>query len=112
MGKHGKTDAGEYEFTRAAYDELRDAEKRYQVEFSLQLIPTTQKGVWALSVAARALGEHEAIAYCARYQGSWPNSTATSYGAFMYQCCHRVCRMVEAWHAQREVDESAPVSGG
>lgn len=107
MGKHTKSDAGEYEFTRAAYDELRDAEKQYEVKFVLSLEPTGQRGVWALSVVAVSDEGSDGLAYIAKWQGSWPNSVAVSYGAFLYAACHRCVRMVEAWHKAKQ-DTSAP----
>jgi hypothetical protein len=101
MSKGNKGDSGEYEFTRAAYDELRDAEKQYEVTFVLSLEPTLQRGVWALSVVAAANDGRDGLAYIAKWSGSWPNSMAVSYGAFLYQACHRCTRMVEAWYADK-----------
>ena len=98
MGRRGNSDQGEYEFTRAAYDELRDAEKLYGVKFVLSLEPAGQRGVWALAVVAVPDTRPDGLAYVAKWEGSWPNSMAVSYGAFLYQSCHRCCRMVEAWH--------------
>lgn len=106
MSSRSKGDQGEYEFTRAAYDELRDAERCYQVEFHLELEPTPQRGVWLLAVLVRAKGEDEGMAYVVKWSGAWPNSQVVSYGAFLYQATHRAVRMVEAWHAQREQDEA------
>lgn len=103
MGK-GKGDGGEYEFTRAAYDELRDAESRYEVKFVLSLEPTGQRGVWALSVVAVADDGADGLAYIAKWQGSWPNSMVVSYGAFLYAACHRCVRMVEAWHDSKALE--------
>jgi hypothetical protein len=54
----------------------------------------------------RAKGEHEGLSYIVRWNGSWPGSTSTSYGAFLYQALHRTVRMVEAWAEQREKDEA------
>lgn len=102
MGRHSKGDNGEYEFTKAAYDELADAEKRYEVRFVLSLEPAGQRGVWALSVVAVANDERDGLAYIARWQGSWPNAVSVSYGAFLYQSCHRCVRMVEAWQAAKQ----------
>ena len=107
MGKGNKGDGGEYEFTRAAYDELRDAEKLYDVTFVLSLEPTGQRGVWALAVVALDAEGVDGLAYVARWAGSWPNSMAISYGAFLYQACHRCCRMVEAWHKSKREEEAA-----
>lgn len=102
MSAKSKGDAGEYEFTRAAYDELRDAEKKYPVSFVLSLEPTEQRGVWALSVVAVADDGADGLAYVAKWQGAWPNSMVISYGAFLYQACHRCVRCVEAWHQDRQ----------
>lgn len=105
MANRGKGDNGEYEFCRAAYDELRDAERSMEVTFVLSLEPTTQRGVWALSVVAVSNEGDDGLAYIAKWSGSWPNSMAVSYGAFLYQACHRCVRMVEAWYQCRKVEE-------
>lgn len=106
MSSKHKGDQGEYEFTRAAEDELRDCQKQYQVEITIALHPSSQRGVWTLVLIARALGEHDLLSYSNKYEATWPNAVSISYGAFLYQCCHRMVRMVEAWHAQREQDEA------
>lgn len=111
MGSKSKGDAGEYEFTRAAYDELRDAERQYACKFVLSLEPTGQRGVWALAVVAVSDDERDGLAYVARWEGSWPNAIAVSYGAFLFQACHRCVRMVEAWHAAK-LDEQRPERHG
>jgi len=106
MSNKSKGDQGEYEFTKAAHDELRDAEERYQVRFDLGLHPSFQRGVWTLVIIAQAKGERDVMTYSNKYEATWPNAVAISYGAFMYQCCHRMVRMVEAWWQQRETDEA------
>lgn len=98
MSSKRNSDSGEYEFTRAAYDELKDAESKYGVKFVLSLEPTGQRGVWALAVVACADSERDGLAYVSRWEGSWPNAVSVSYGAFLYAACHRCVRMVEAWH--------------
>lgn len=105
MGRYSKSDQGEYEFTRAAYDELRDAEKQHAVKFVLSIEPTGQRGIWALSVVAIPDEREDGLAYIARWAGSWPNSVAVSYGAFLYAACHRCVRMVEAWAASIAQEE-------
>lgn len=107
MSNRSKGDSGEYEFTRAAYDELKDAERDYGVVFELTTEPTAQKGVWALTVTARVKNRIEGLAYITCWRGSWPNAQVVSYGAFLYQACHRTVRMVEAWH-QDQVAHPAP----
>jgi hypothetical protein len=98
MSNRTRGDSGEYEFTRAAYDELQDAEKKYGVSFELTTAPTSQRGVWALTITAKATERVEGLAYITTWKGSWPNSVAISYAAFLYQACHRTVRMVEAWY--------------
>lgn len=100
-------DSGEYEFTRAAYDELREAEGRYAVKFVLSLEPTGQRGVWALAVVACSDNANDGLAYVAKWSGSWPNAISVSYGAFLYAACHRCVRMVEAWNKAREEEDKA-----
>lgn len=107
MSNKSKGDAGEYEFTRAAYDELKEAEAAMPVEFHTELLPTAQRGVWLLVVACRAKGEYESITLVSRYMSTWPNSQVTSFGAFFYGAVHRCVRMAEAWHAERERQEAA-----
>jgi hypothetical protein len=105
MGHKKNSDSGEYEFTRAAYDELRDAEVAMEVKFVLSLEPTAQRGVWALSVVGVSNDGSDGLAYIAKWQGSWPNSIAVSYGAFLFTACHRCVRMVEAWYQCKRIEE-------
>jgi len=87
---------GEYAFTRAAYDEQRDAEVRYATKWASTLGTTFQKGVWSLRVEATALTGECKGRVIASYEASWPNAQATTFAAFLYQCNHRVARMVES----------------
>lgn len=107
-----KGDAGEYEFTRAAYDELRDAEHQFGVQFELKLEPTAQRGVWLLAVGAWKPDDKAGMAYVSKWSGSWPNSQVVTYGAFLYQACHRCVRMVEAWHYDEALHDARQDSMG
>jgi len=111
MRHRTKGDAGEYEFTRAAYDELADSEKVYGVRYLLSLEMTQQKGVWLLVVSAMKPEGSDGMVYAAKWQGAWPNSQVVTYGAFLYQACHRVCRMVDAWHSSQEEDAARSALG-
>lgn len=93
---------GEYAFTRAAYDEQRDAEVRYATKWRTSLGTTFQKGVWSLRVEAEALTGECRGRVIASYEACWPNAQATTFAAFLYQCNHRVARMVEShWHDEQ-----------
>lgn len=95
MSSKSKGDAGEYEFTRAAYDELKDAEHRFGLEFVQHLTTTDRRGVWNLTVVAWQPSPDGQDRRVASYGSDWPNSTVQSFGAFLYGACHRLVRMVE-----------------
>lgn len=100
-----KGDGGEYSFTRAAYDEVRDCELAHAVHFDVRMETGYQKGIWCLRVTAQGLLDDDGGRQIARWEGTWPNSTAQSYAAFLYTAVHRVARMVEDYRtdaAKRE----------
>lgn len=107
MTSKARGDAGEYEFTRAAYDELKDSEKHYNVHYTVSTRPSDSRGVWVFRVIASICEDGCAAHMVANYEASWPNSMVVSYGAFLYQMCHRTARMVEMWHKQRKEAEQA-----
>lgn len=90
-----KGDSGEYQFTRAAYDEIRDSELAHGVHYDVRLETGYQKGIWCLRVTAQGLLDDDKGRQIARWEGTWPNSTATSFAAYLYAAAHRVARMVE-----------------
>lgn len=96
-------DAGEYMFTRAAYDELATAQLAYDVHFDISLALTEQKGVWSMVIVALGGDTWPEIAHRSMWSGSWPNSTAVSFGSFLFAGCHRCVRMVESAHEAREL---------
>lgn len=102
-----KGDGGEYEFTRAAYDELKDAEKRLKVKFGCVLLPGEVKGIWQLVVQAYPMeGLHQEHPICS-YSATWPNSVSQTFAAFLYGATHRVVRMAEAWAVQETIAREA-----
>lgn len=111
MSKH-KGDQGEYEFTRAAYDELAEAQVEFGVKFRIDLSMTKQRGVWSLAIIAEMPEPGSVVGIVGRYEATWPNATAVSYGAFLYASAHRLVRMLEAHQrateavtAEREASE-------
>jgi hypothetical protein len=94
--KRSKNGEGDYEFTRAAYDEVRDSEATHQVMYHVQLDTAQQKGVWLVTVEANGVNADGRVVTLASYRATWPNSSLTTFAAFLYGCTHRVARMVEA----------------
>jgi len=90
-----KGDGGAYAFTRAAYDEVRDSEIMYAVHFDLRLETGYQKGIWCVRIRAMDLLDNAGGRKMASWEGTWPNSMAQTFEAFLYGAVHRVARMVE-----------------
>lgn len=101
MSNRSKSDAGEYEFTRAAADTLRDTERACGVLIHTDLRLTAQKGVLALVMIAVDGASEEGVSYVTKYTDTWPNSRASSFAAFYFQCSYKLARMVEAWYQAR-----------
>ncbi len=105
MSKH-KGDQGEYEFTRAAYDELAEAQVEFGVKFTIDLSMTRQRGVWALAIVSHEPTTGDVVGLVNKYEATWPNATTISFGAFLYAASHRCVRMVEAnWKARGQEEE-------
>lgn len=109
MTTKNKGDRGEYEFTRAAYDELEDCQLANGVTIGLILEPASQKGVWRLIIVATAGAEGHSKRQVARYEALWPNAVSQSYASFLYSAVFRIARMIESWAQGDEVWER-PIS--
>lgn len=94
MSIRSKSGWGPYEFTRPAYDAQRDAEVGYSVWIEHKLVTGYQKGVYCLVTSARPMLEHE---YWLKHRitADWPNSSAISFEALLFQQVNKICRMVE-----------------
>jgi len=90
-----------YTFTRAAYEEQRDAEHECDVAWSMRLLDSAQKGVYTLLVEVRSIYLPPTATPVILYQNQWPDSEGRTFEAFLYQACHRVARMCEQWHQDR-----------
>lgn len=92
-----KTDNGEIEFTRAAYDTLEDYQQEQGVVTAHTVWPTEQRGVLAFVASVRlnkATATDRPIVTQTDY---WPSATDLSWAAFWFQHCFKTARMVEAW---------------
>jgi len=104
--KNGSMDP--YQFSRAAYDEMRDAEVSYSVKFTYTLTSSAQKGVWFLVVRVAPIVEGETHKNHLT-QSVWPNASATSFEAELYRATYRIVRMLENAVADYERVESARI---
>jgi hypothetical protein len=97
MSTYGKKSWGAYEMTRAAYDEQRAAEVNFSVWFEVKLHTTYQRGVYKLTITSQPLLVQD---YHLKHSISieWPNSSAQSFEALLYQQMHKMCRMLESAH--------------
>lgn len=91
-----------YEFTRAAWDEMRDAEFSLSMVGEIRLDTTSQKGVWLLYVAFAAIERPTSDGVVCSWSGSWPNSMAQTFEAFLYSAVHRAVRMAEQYRLDEE----------
>lgn len=102
-----KGSAGEYSFTRAAFDEQADNELHYRVVWEHSILPGAQKGVWVFRTAVyRALRAPNALPIVTQVD-EWPNVRTGSFAALWYQHCHKTARMVESF--QLDIDRSRAV---
>jgi len=96
---------GDYDFSRAAYDEQRDSEVSYNVHWATSLRTAFQKGVWEVKTWVAPLYGDTSGKTVVCLTSTWPNSQATTWASFFFQHNHKVARMVEAWALDRAKSE-------
>jgi len=98
MSSHKKkTDHGELEFTRAAYDTLEDYQQDYKVVTRHSVWTTEQRGVLAFVATVRKADQESSERPIITQTDYWPSATDLSWAAFWFQHCFKTARMVEAW---------------
>lgn len=95
-----KRDNGEYEFTRAADEVLRDAMEEYQLIHRLQLHASDQRGVFAFHLSGRPKEDPDAKVPAVNVVNYWPSSTPESFGAFMFQLAMKYALMAMMWRQE------------
>ena len=94
---------GDYEFTRAAYDEQRHAEQEFSISIEARLHTTYQRGVYELVLESKPLMVQD---YHLRHtvKTRFPNGDMVRFEGLLYQQMYKLCRMVESAHldAQRQ----------
>lgn len=92
-----KSGAGPFEFTRAAWEEIRLSEHAYNVSWETELTPSKQLGVWVVRTRVYDTAPGALPVPVVRYQAEWPSARVQSFEAFLYGVCHCCARMVEEW---------------
>ena len=88
---------GEQDFSRAAHDEMADAELNYGVVFNTRLSPSLQRGVWALETTVYLAEDQHHRRALVRQVDYWPSAATISFAAQLYQHLHKTARMAENW---------------
>lgn len=103
MSTSRKQSWGAYEFTRAAYDEQRHAEREFSVWIEVRLNTTFQRGVYELVVESKPLLVQDYHLHHT-LKTTFPNSDMVSFETLLYQQMYKLCRMLEsaALDAQRQ----------
>ena len=86
---------GEIDFTRAAHDELADAEINYGVVFVTRLSPSLQRGVWVLETRVFEAEDEKRSRALVSQSDYWPSAATLSFAAQLYQHLHKAARMTE-----------------
>lgn len=92
-----KTDNGEIEFTRAAYDTLEDCRAECDVVIAHTIWPTSQRGVLAFVSSVRLATSTATDRPIITQTDYWPSATDLSWAAFWFAHSFKTARMVEAW---------------
>lgn len=83
------------DFTRAAWDLLRDIEKSTYSEVKVQLKADLRRGVWTVETdvwVERVEGKPYSIC---RHKGEYPNSRAASFSAYLFAHMNTLAQMAE-----------------
>lgn len=102
----GKTTYSPYEFSRAAWEEVCESERSWRVKWAIAFLPTSQRGVWKMSIQVIDLARGTDPVPVVRHEAEWPNSRAQAFEAFCYSTAHCVARMVEEWGAQWAAEQA------
>lgn len=97
MSSRAKGGWGDYEFTRAAYDEQRHAEREFSVWIEVRLHTTYQRGVYELVLESKPLLVQDYHLHHA-VKCTFPNSDMVRFESLLYQQMYKLCRMLESAH--------------
>ena len=85
-------------FLVAANDEKKDCEREYDLTWHTHIITSHSRHVLGLRI--EVFDDHFPASSrpVLSYEGNWPNSTQSTFEAYLYQCYHKVARMCENWY--------------
>lgn len=89
-------------FSRPAWENVRDAEMGSRVRVETTFYPTTQRGVWSMDSRIMDADKEWNAKPVARQYDLWPNSTAMSFEAFLFQHTNKVARMAEQYRLDQD----------
>lgn len=85
---------GDYEFTRAAYDEQRNAEREFSCWIEIRMTTTFQRGVYELVLESKPLLEHDFHLHHS-VKATFPSSDVVGLPSMLYQQMYKLCRMLD-----------------
>lgn len=88
------------DFTRAAWDSVMDTQGEYGTWVEVVLLPSAQRGVWIVRLTARRSEQGQPDRVMSSYQGSYPNSSASTLSTYLYRAANCLGQMVEATCAE------------
>lgn len=95
-------DNGELEFTRAAWDAIRDAEKDYHLDGVVMMSFDRQRGVLQVDVQFWDIDMGANEPTPCRVSMTWPNASGSTFGAFLFQQTNKACQMAAQWFKDKE----------
>lgn len=95
MTSKGRSSWGEYEFSRAAYDEQRTAERDFSCWIEVRLTTTFQRGVYELVLESKPLLVQDYHLHHT-VKCTWPSAGLCAFPSLLYQQMHKLCRMLES----------------
>jgi hypothetical protein len=99
---HDQQHDSEYHFAKAAWEAFRDMEGTHNVQVEIQLVPTSQRGVFFVGVSARSRLVSDTERRLAYIQGSYPNGRSLTLSAYLFGLANSLGQMVEAVRAEQE----------
>lgn len=83
----------ECEFTRAAWEMVRDTELGCSVRIVVDMVPTGQRGVFYIGMRALSTLEEEKNRQVGFVQGSYPNGRAGTLSAYLFAVSNSLAQM-------------------
>lgn len=93
------------QFARPLYDTIKDLEKEYEVNITIEMRPSGRRGEFEVVLAAYRQDAELGARPCCLVSKDWPHATVQSVPALMYNLAFKLGRLVEEGLTAR-IDES------